>query len=214
MFGGYGLRRRGCLGMRMRTTLCLAAVALAGPSALGTVILETDFDELCAQADVVMVGTVTGVESLRPPGRSHICTWTTFRIDEWIDGADDRASITVRTLGGTAGGETLRVHGMPRFEVGRQYVLFLRQPDRSICPVVGWTQGCFCVERSAEDGDALVRTYDNRGVSRVVQGKIVTESDTSSVARRDKHLTLDAFVAEIKTARIRAPERRKAKTRR
>ena len=200
--------------MRMRGMVCVAAVAWAGRMALGTVILETDFDELCAQADVVVVGTVTSAESSRPPGRSRIYTWTTFRIDEWIDGAGERTSITIRTLGGTAGGETLRVHGMPRFDVGRQYVLFLKDPGRSICPVVGWTQGCFCVQRSGEDGGPLVRTYDGRSASRVTQGKVVTDSDTSSVTPGDNDLTLDAFVAEIKVGRIRAAARQEGKIRR
>ncbi len=192
----------------------LAAAVLPAPSGLCTVILETDFDTLCADADIVVVGTVTQVKSGTLPDRADIYTWTTFEIDEWIDGPGESSSVTIRTLGGTADGETLRVHGMPRFEVGRRYVLFLQKPRRTICPIVGWAQGCFHVERPAGAGAARVRTYDGRNVARIVDGKVVAHSDRIGKTLAESFMTLDEFVAEIRAGRARAAGRRDAKGRR
>jgi hypothetical protein len=182
----------------------LAVAVLPAPVALCTVIVEIPFDQLCAQADVVVVGTVTSIESRRPTGCCNIYTWTTFRVDEWVAGAGKHDRLTIRTLGGSAEGETLRVHGMPCFEVGRQYVLLLEQPRRTICPVVGWTQGCFHVERSGSAEIPRVRTYHGKRVSQVVRGDIETRPKATTQASREAPMTLDAFLAEIKAARARA----------
>lgn len=56
-------------------------------------------------------------------------------------------TVSLKFLGGTAEGVTLKVDGMPKFEVGQEYVLFVSGTRNRVCPVVGWTEGQLKVDR-------------------------------------------------------------------
>ena len=180
--------------------ICLAIFAVFATRADATSIVKMTFEELCGRADVVFVGTVVGSEGRRDDQSGMIHTYTTFR-DVAVAAGEDGVTIgdgfVLRTLGGVVGDESLIVHGMPRFDVGRRYVVFLKAGGQRVCPVVGWGQGCFHVIDSGEPGGGspTVRAYREAGVGREqFSGGYSTSAGTDGQST----VRLDEFVDEIR----------------
>lgn len=194
----------------------------------GTTILPCSFDEVCTQADAVFHGRVESVTSDRDGATGLVHTWTAFSVIEWIAGKSERTTYALRTLGGEAHGESVRVEGMPRFDVGGEYIVFVREGGRFICPLVGWHQGCFRVDRPTASGEqaprgsakcsAVVRDYHQRTITGIRGGRLLRLSGTaeattigsvSTVSAGDpvtmeRPMTTVAFIAEVRLIRARS----------
>lgn len=196
--------------MRARHVLFVLFLSTAATQA--TTYIKLTFDGLCDRTELVFAGTVASVEYARNPENQNIYTFTTFEGIRWIhpgDPSDRRDTYTLRLLGGTAGGETLIVHGMPRFEIGSEYVVFVRGNNHYVCPVVGGRQGCFRVLQ--DDGQRRVVTYDERPVVGVEAGDIVVPTNPPQAERRNADrasISLDTFIAEIEAGLRRAADSR------
>lgn len=134
----HGLRRRvGCL------AICAVALLASFP-AHSTVIVAKSFDDLTAEADLIFVGTVTGLQSRWvDEEQSAIETVVTFSVEEALLG-DLGKEESLRFSGGEVDGLREQIAGVPRFVVGQRVVLFARR-GHSASPVVGFHQGCFRV---------------------------------------------------------------------
>ncbi len=181
-------------------------VALGVVPVLGTVIVERTFDEACARAEAVFCGRAVSVESRRDADGGGIHTFVTFDQLDWIEGDDSAQTYTLRLLGGAVGGESLVVQGMPRFVVGRRYVLFVRGNNRAPCPLVGWHQGCFGVAESANGAAPGVVRYDGRPVLSISQGKVISEGSPQAGLRFATPMTLARFSALIRERRSMGSE--------
>lgn len=196
--------------MRARHVLFVLFLSTAATQA--TTYIKLTFDGLCDRTELVFAGTVASVEYARNPENQNIYTFTTFEGIRWIhpgDPSDRRDTYTLRLLGGTAEGETLIVHGMPRFEIGSEYVVFVRGNNHYVCPVVGGRQGCFRVLQ--DDGQRRVVTYDERPVVGVQAGDIVVPTNPPQAERRNAQrasISLDTFIAEIEAGLRRAADSR------
>jgi hypothetical protein len=60
-----------------------------------------------------------------------------------------KSPVSLTFLGGKVGDRELRVSGMPHFEVGQEYILFVSADSNVACPVIGWTEGSLKVNRKA-----------------------------------------------------------------
>lgn len=124
--------------------LLLAGVALWAVSAAATTVIPKDFRALCAEADLVFVGTVSAVRSQwAEPDRHAIETLVTFSVLTWMRGGDTPA-VTLRFGGGQVGDIRAEVVGMPHFAAGDHLVILARQ-EHSMSPIVGFSQGYFRV---------------------------------------------------------------------
>ena len=85
----------------------------------------------------------------------EIWTVTTFDVEQTWRGTLP-SQIRVRLLGGTLGGITSTVSGVPRFTPGEIAVLFLERTPRGDLSVVSWQQGVFRVHRNNRGGDESV----------------------------------------------------------
>ena len=139
----------------------LAAAASAAP-AHATTVLAKDFAALCAEADLVFVGTV---ETVRPRWRDRtrqaIETVVTFAALTWLRGAP-RATIELTFGGGEMDGLREEIAGVPRFLPGERRVLFARAGD-FVSPLVGFSQGYFRVVDGPEGPSVL--DADGRAVT-------------------------------------------------
>jgi hypothetical protein len=88
----------------------------------------------------------------------------TFRVDDPLYGTTSLVEV-FDFLGGETPDLGMRVAGMPTFTVGDRHVVFARR-DRSINPIVGFTQGLMKVAR---DGGGIdrVRTLAGAPVARL-----------------------------------------------
>lgn len=136
--------------------------AVATRPAAATVVIEKDFAALCAEADLVFVGTVSRVEAgWRDATRQAIETAVTFSDLTWLRGTP-RSSVTLRFAGGEVDGLREEIAGVPHFEVGQRGVIFAHDGD-FVSPLVGFHQGLFRIVDGANG--ATVRDADGRPIA-------------------------------------------------
>src|SRR6185437_5020963 len=113
--------------MNKRIFLALAlllAFAAAFPAA-ATSVLPVGVDQLVSDASVAFDGTCTGNRTERDPQTQLIVTRTTFAVHDVLKG-DVGATYEIKQVGGELPeGLRYKVEGVPRFQVGQEYVVFL-----------------------------------------------------------------------------------------
>jgi len=167
-----------------------------------TTILAMPFAEQCTGAETIVVGTVRAVASRRSPRAPEFFeTLVTLGVDQVVAGSPG-AELTLRLAGGEVGAIRQSIDGMPEFQVGQRYVVFLdrEQDPPAISPVRGFNQGLYRVERL--DGGDVVRD----GSGRALTSEAVAALGPAAVRRESGVGTggapsLDAFVAAIHAAR-------------
>lgn len=154
----------------MLTRKSLGATGLAvlvSAVAYATTYESVTFEQMVRQADVIFIGDVIDVvpfEVRRASGRS-IKTRVTFRVVDPIYGA--RATVEVfEFLGGTIGDVTMQVAEMPTFARGDRRLMFARR-ERSINPIVGFSQGLMKVSRDIRGVDRVL-THDGYPIGRTL----------------------------------------------
>ena len=181
---------------------CLLLVVLGAATTQAMTLVARSFDELVARADTVFKGQVAAKTSLWVgDGESrHIATRVTFQVEESYKG-DASPEQTLEFVGGTVEGTTLKIPGMPEFEVGQVAMLFVVGNGVQFCPLVGVTQGRFHVVKDAASGTEQVFTDDHLPVANTAA---LGQFDEAGIPRL-KHLkdngaqpmTAAAFKAEI-----------------
>lgn len=144
--------------------------ALAVVFALSAVVLPAattykaiTFDELVGRAAVIFIGEVIDVRPYRLDTRDGtiIKTRVVFRVQDPIFGTTSTLEV-LEFLGGEVGDLGMAVAGMPRFTIGDRRVVFATR-ERTINPIVGFTQGLLQIRRDANGLDH-VRTLDGAPV--------------------------------------------------
>jgi hypothetical protein len=127
----------------LRYALAAVLLLLALP-ATATTVVRKELGSLCAEADLVFVGTVSGVRSQWADDRQQaIETFVEFADLDWLRGGDAE-TLTMRFGGGQVGEVREHVVGLPVFSAGDRVVIFART-ERSVSPIVGFNQGYFRV---------------------------------------------------------------------
>jgi hypothetical protein len=150
----------------MKRLSALLVVCLAYASfATATSVLPLSVDDLIRESETVFIGRVVAVRSAWRPSRNGdaIVTNVTFSIDRVLKGPN-RIERTLQFLGGTVGQDTLRVSGLPVFQVGERDVLFVNETGQPVSPLVGLMQGRFRVSRPAGASTDVVQTFDGKPV--------------------------------------------------
>jgi len=162
-----------------RFLVLVCALAAAAPAAVRATSFEPlTFNDLVTQADVIFVGDVVDVRpyTVQTRERTIVKTRVTFSVSDPLYGTSSIVEV-FDFLGGETAELGMRVAGMPTFTVGDRRVVFARR-DRSINPIVGFTQGLMKVTRDAGgvdrvltiEGALVARLSDVR--ARVNQGLI------------------------------------------
>jgi subtilase family serine protease len=151
----------------------LVTVLFAGPvlsrAASATTVVPIAADDLAREADAIVVGTVTAINSAWRPTEDRIVTYVTLSVDEVLKGAP-RTHLTIRQAGGTIGDFEAWIVGSPEFEVGERVVLFLHRNDDGTARVAHLYQGKFSlVVDPASSAEHAVRDLRPPGV-RVLPG--------------------------------------------
>lgn len=139
-----------------RSSLVAFAAVLFGQIAAGaTSYPPVTFDDLVSRADVIFIGEVTDVRTFPLETRDGpiIKTRVIFRVSDPVWGTTSLLEV-FDFLGGEWGGVGMAVAEMPHFAVGDRRVVFARQ-ERSINPIVGFTQGLLRITRDGGGGDRV-----------------------------------------------------------
>ncbi len=120
------------------------ALLLAGAAA-ATVARPATVEQLAREADAVVQGRVTGMESRWAADGRHIVTRVSLRVSRVLRGAAG-AEVALEVPGGAVGGFGQRLDAAPVFERGEEVVVFLRRTAAGRTLVHGLSQGKFRVE--------------------------------------------------------------------
>jgi len=169
-------------------SLLVAVFSMSTVSA--TSVRPISLEQLSTRATLIFYGQVISNEVLQDTVSGQIATFTRFEVIDLIKG-NTGTSHTIKQIGGylKSSNTTLRVHGVPRFETGEKYVVFL--PTKSVLGFsspIGLHQGRFSV--STINGNQIVsngRRLDgpqsnNTAIqsSRTVQIPLAVRSSTPS----------------------------------
>ncbi len=131
-------------------------------SASASMVLPLGLDRLHGNAKVVFLGEClsNSVEMDQQSGR--VVTYTTFQVLETYKG-NIGSSYTIKQIGGNLPGANLNVRmpGVPQFEVGKRYVVFLPPVSRlGFSSPVGLSQGMFTVKTDAAGAQVVSNGRD------------------------------------------------------
>ena len=161
------------------------AVLVVGMWLSATTVIPMSIEELSSTATQIIRGHAIDSRSAWDDQHSAIYTYTRFQTDETLRGSNN-AVITVKQLGGSAGGYTLHVAGVHSWNKGEDAVLFLRpsQAQDGTSAVIGLMQGDFRLRRSAS-GEIMA---DN-GLHLSAATVMSPESDTHAYNPSTKQVT-------------------------
>jgi hypothetical protein len=127
------------------------ALFVAAP-AHATSVLPLYLDEVIDQSTTAFQGTVTDNHSGRDPVTHDIVTYTTFTVSDVLKGSVP-ATYTIKQIGGAVPAEKLefRVPGVPKFAVGREYIVFMAGVSaEGFSSPIGLAQGRYAVRQDAK----------------------------------------------------------------
>jgi hypothetical protein len=141
-----------------------AVLVCTATAARATTYTPVTFDELVTRAEVIFVGEVADVRpfALNTASGTVIKTRVVFRVQDPVFGTTSALEV-LEFLGGEVGDVGMVVEGMPRFTIGDRRVVFARR-ERSINPIVGFTQGLLQVRRDVNGVDRVL-TLDGMPVA-------------------------------------------------
>lgn len=169
----------------------LASFLLACVSAHALSVVPRSFDELVQRADLVLVGTVQEVRSEFADGgldQNTIFSYVSFGDLDVVKGQVATTTYELRVPGGVVGRLAQDYPGVPSFQTGQRYLVFIRGNRRDFFPVVGITQGVYRVLTNAQGQQVVVR--DDQ-IDR--SGRRALTSVTHNAP------TLDAFIQTIRS---------------
>ena len=139
--------------MRKGSLILGFIVSLLSP-AWATTVIEKDFADLVHEADTIVVGTVTAIETDQK--REVPFTLVTFGALDILKGDPHQEELTVQMLGGPApDGMRLKIAGVPEFHLGDRMVVFIVGNETQAVPFVGMWQGVYRVMQDPDHGDTI-----------------------------------------------------------
>lgn len=189
----------------LRAAVVAAVVfALFGASSRveATTIIRMDVAELSDQAELVFTGTAVQRRVERSKdGEPH--TFVTFAVHDVLKGWTLERQIALRFTGGETEDGAVSLEGMPQFEQGQTYLLFVHGNGSLFCPVLGWWQGQFQFDRVPGSGKQIL--VDSAGVPLhgVAQGRFQREER----AERHAPAAAEMTVLSEEGVHIELPER-------
>jgi hypothetical protein len=168
----------------MAMALCAIALACLMPQrAHAMSVIPLYLDEVIDTSAVIFEGTCVDNRSERDAVTGLVVTHTTFEVRDVLKGGVGRTH-TIKQIGGSLPGEALqyRVQGIPRFEPGQDYVVFLAGMSRAgFSSPIGLAQGRF--EITNEEG---VRRVRNGRDLREMTSRIAAQVPLAEKSRMEK----------------------------
>jgi len=135
--------------------LVACVLGFVGGPAEATRFVRLSIEELARDADAVVHGRVTGLESLRDAS-GRIYTRVDLSVADVWKGAIPGRVCTVVCGGGSLGETVVRAVGQPEYAVGDEVVAYLVRSDAGNWVTLGMAQGRFQVTRDDTTGGRWV----------------------------------------------------------
>ena len=147
---------------RSLRNLLVAAVALAfvPAAAHATISQAMSFDEKVDNAAAIVLGKCVRTNSQWDSAHKWILTYSTFEVEQSMKGAPAQ-QITIVTPGGTVDGVHQDTIGIPKFAIGNEHVVFVRNTQAGPT-VLYFDQGAYEVETVR--GEKMVKPLTSSAV--------------------------------------------------
>ena len=188
---------------KFRACFCVLFFLALSASVFAASVLPLGLERLHGDAKTIFLGEClsNAVEMDQQSGR--VVTYTTFEVLETYKGKPSRSQ-TIKQIGGNLPNANLnvRIPGVPQFEVGKRYVVFLPPASNlGFASPIGLVQGMFTVKNDAtgapvvsngrDVGDLMENMAQSKMPSRVAD-KLRTLSNreipANAKARTEMHL--------------------------
>ena len=164
-------------------TLLLTLVLWLGAPLESTTLLPMNAADLVDQAELIFLGTAAGEAVATTKDGKYPYTFVTFEVSKVLKGRVEGARLTLRFEGGEVGDEYVLVHGIPQFEQGHEYLLFVANNGEAISPVVGWGQGQLeLLPHPSLQGEQVLVDYQGNAIEGIAHGEFLR-----SPIERDEH---------------------------
>jgi hypothetical protein len=171
------------MSLRHFLILCLMSFAAIG-RASATTVLPLTLDDIVGNAAIAFQGTCTENRSEQDSQTNLVVTYTTFAVHDVLKGKPGE-TYTIKQVGGEIPGREIafKVHGVPTFTPGEEYLVFLPPPSSAgFSSPVGLSQGRFTVA-----GQAANREIANGRDFREMTANISDADLTDDMAQNVKH---------------------------
>ncbi|MCK5396376.1 MAG: hypothetical protein KAJ32_10305 [Gammaproteobacteria bacterium] len=159
------------------------------PSATATSVLPLNLEQLSTRASHIFFAEVVSNQTKKDEQSGYIATFTEFKIIDSIKGFTER-TLTIKQIGGYDPASKIRlyIHGIPTFQTGNNYVVFLPKASKlGFSSPLGLYQGSYTVttingEQIVSNGKNLTEspsTIDNN----IVQVPLAISADKPSQSR-------------------------------
>jgi len=188
--------RKSLKGSWSEAVLVLSVMMICTP-AYGLTVISRSFDELVQRADLVLAGTVKDVHSqFADDGldQNTIFSFVTLTDLNVVKGRLAASEYVLRVPGGVMGRFAQDYPGIPTFQTGQSYVVFIRGNRRDFFPVVGIGQGVFRILTDSR-GQRVVIREDRLGHSGQRALSVMTQNAP----------LLDDFIRSIRARLTPAP---------
>jgi hypothetical protein len=131
-------------------------------------LIPIDLEGLSDLSEAVFVGTAVHQEVVASQDGRFPFTFVTFDVERVLKGFVRTRHLTLRLQGGVLGDEEVVIHGMPRFDTGERYLLFVYGNGVTASPILGWIQGQYRFAREPRSGREVLVDWKGaplRGVS-------------------------------------------------
>lgn len=141
----------------------LVFVALATVLAVGvhieapaeaTILIKKNLEQLAAESELVVVGTITGKSCNWAHG--FILSHHTLEVERTLKGKAP-AQLVLTEVGGTVGDMTMRIESAPTYEPGQRVLVTLKKGPMGYWRTLGWTQGRYAVSHNRASEQDIVR---------------------------------------------------------
>lgn len=176
--------------------MAFSALSVVPRSGESTALPFLELEHLTDISDLIVQVKVVAVESGWNSSRSGLRTRVTLEVQKVLHGASGGETLSIELPGGYLPEENLRqvIPGIPRFAIGEEAVVFLRNDADLICPVVGWIQGKFSI--LTEPGSNRKLVSDTLGKTRRYLERKGQIGKVKTLAQAEG-LTVDEFAAVI-----------------
>ena len=161
-------------------------------SASATSLLPITLEQLSTRATLIFYGEVLSNQVKQDEQSGHIATFTEFKVIDLIKGATGNTH-TIKQIGGDLKDRkmALRIHGVPKFQTGNNYVVFLPTKSKlGFSSPLGLHQGSFSV--ATIDNEQIVsngRNFAKQAVAsqnnKIIQVPLAVNVDKPSQSRLD-----------------------------
>ena len=174
----------------MRISRFFLAAVFISITLSATTVIPASVERLTVESTHVVLAQVVDNRSAWNSDHTRIYTYTRFQVLQTMKGSLAR-SFTVKRLGGSAEGYTMKVSGVRAWRPGEQAVLFLQPDVDNTFFTTGLMQGDFRIQRQAS-GTVFV--------SNGVRGTKQVEANGQLTEFQGTRMTLDELQRRVRKA--------------